>query len=102
MATKKRARAKEISFGDAVEEVEQILGRLEAEEIDIDDLSREVGRAVELIKLCRRKLEKTDGEVRDLVAELRAEGEERPPSGKPAGGDGAPDDGEADDENLPF
>jgi exodeoxyribonuclease VII small subunit len=53
--------------------VEEILARLEAEEIDIDDLSREVKRAAELIQLCRRKLEKTEREVGDLVAELQPE-----------------------------
>jgi exodeoxyribonuclease VII small subunit len=74
--TEKRGkRRKDPSFGEAVGEVEQILARLEGEQVDIDDLSREVKRAVELIKLCRRKLAKTDGEVRALVADLRAEAE---------------------------
>jgi exodeoxyribonuclease VII small subunit len=73
VAERKKARDREPSFREAVEEVEAILLRLEAEEVDIDDLSREVGRAVELIKLCRSKLEKTDGEVRRLVADLETE-----------------------------
>jgi exodeoxyribonuclease VII small subunit len=73
VADRKKARDREPSFREAVEEVEAILLRLEAEEVDIDDLSREVARAVELIKLCRGKLEKTDGEVRRLVADLEAE-----------------------------
>jgi exodeoxyribonuclease VII small subunit len=78
VAVKKRPPAKKVSFGDAVEEVEGILARLEAEEIDIDDLSREVKRAVELIKICREKLAKTDSEVRELVADLEAQaGENR-------------------------
>ncbi len=70
MAVKKHTPAKKVSFGEAVEEVEAILARLEAEEIDIDDLSREVKRAVELLKICREKLAKTDSEVRELVADL--------------------------------
>jgi exodeoxyribonuclease VII small subunit len=73
VAERKKAQGKDPSFRKAVEEVEAILLRLEAEEVDIDDLSREVGRAVELIKLCRSKLEKTDSEVRRLVADLEAE-----------------------------
>ncbi|MCK9996865.1 MAG: exodeoxyribonuclease VII small subunit [Candidatus Krumholzibacteria bacterium] len=72
----KRAPAKKLSFGEAVSEVEQILAGLEQDEIDIDRLSEEVKRAVELIQVCREKLEKTDTEVRDLVAELQQSGSE--------------------------
>lgn len=70
MVEKKRVPAKKLSFGEAVREVEEILAGLEADEVDIDQLGSEVGRAVELIQVCRQKLEKTDQEVRDLVAGL--------------------------------
>jgi exodeoxyribonuclease VII small subunit len=70
----KRTPAKKLSFGEAVGEVEQILAGLEQDEIDIDRLSEEVKRAVELIQVCREKLEKTDREVRDLVAGLQPPG----------------------------
>ncbi len=71
--------AKKLSFGDAVTEVEQILAGLEADEVDIDELGQQVKRAVELIRVCREKLEKTDAEVRDLVSGLS--GEESEPEG---------------------
>ncbi len=96
MAQRKKAASK-ISFGEAVGEVEQILARLEAEEIDIDDLSTEVRRAVELIGVCRAKLEKTDAEVRDLVADLQ---DEAPAGSAETAPEAVPDD--AADENLPF
>jgi exodeoxyribonuclease VII small subunit len=73
VAERKKTPASKISFGDAVAEVEGILDRLEGEDVDIDDLSREVKRAVELLKMCRDKLERTDGEVRELVAGLGPE-----------------------------
>ncbi len=65
--------AKKLSFSEAVAEVEEILAGLERENVDIDSLGDEVKRAVELIQVCREKLEKTDGEVRGLVAGLQAE-----------------------------
>ncbi len=71
MTEKKKTPAKKLSFGEAVGEVEQILERLEQEEIDIDDLGREVKRAVELIQVCREKLARTDREVRELVSDLQ-------------------------------
>ncbi len=70
----KRTPAKKLSFGEAVSEVEQILANLEQDEVDIDLLGEEVKRAVELIQVCRQKLEKTDGEVRELVAGLQHSG----------------------------
>jgi len=62
---------KKLSFGEAVTEVEEILANLESDEVDIDTLGGEVKRAVELIQICKDKLEKTDKEVRDLVADLQ-------------------------------
>ena len=73
MAETKRTPARKLSFGEAVAEVETILAGLESDEVDIDRLGDEVKRAVELIRVCREKLEKTDREVRDLVAGLQDE-----------------------------
>ena len=67
---KKKTPVKKLSFGEAVREVEEILEGLESETVDIDTLGEEVKRAVELIQVCRAKLEKTEGEVRNLVAGL--------------------------------
>ncbi len=73
MAASKKKPAKNLSFGDAVAEVEEILSGLENDNVDIDKLGSEVRRAVELIQLCRDKLEKTDSEVRQLVEGLQNE-----------------------------
>jgi exodeoxyribonuclease VII small subunit len=75
----KKTPAKKLSFGEAVSEVEQILAGLEEDEVDIDKLGEEVKRAVELIQVCREKLEKTDGEVRELVAGLQQTGSDEEP-----------------------
>lgn len=101
---KKRARAvkaaeAEPSFGQALDEVEGILARLEAEEIDIDDLAAEVRRAVQLIGVCRRKLAATETEVREYVDALQAEATDAPGPGDRAGPAGDGDDGGRD---LPF
>ncbi len=72
MAASKKKPAKNLSFGDAVAEVEEILSGLEDDNVDIDKLGEEVRRAVELIQVCRGKLEKTDAEVRQLVEGLQA------------------------------
>lgn len=71
MAASKKKPAKNLSFGDAVAEVEDILSGLEQDNVDIDKLGEEVRRAVELIQVCRGKLEKTDAEVKQLVEGLQ-------------------------------
>ncbi|HIS34581.1 MAG TPA: exodeoxyribonuclease VII small subunit [Candidatus Avirikenella pullistercoris] len=52
-----------MSYQEAVEEVNAILDRLNNEELDIDQLSKEVKRATELINLCKGKLRKAQEEV---------------------------------------
>ncbi len=58
------------SFTQAIQELEQILARIEKEEIDIDQLATELGRAAELIELCRGKLERAELEVAQIVERL--------------------------------
>jgi exodeoxyribonuclease VII small subunit len=73
-----------------VAEVEEILANMESDAVDIDTLGDEVKRAVELIQVCKEKLEKTDSEVRDLVSGLdRSE-------------TAAADKGSVSDEDVPF
>lgn len=73
MAETRKTAARKPSFAEAVAEVEEILAGLERDDVDIDRLGGEVRRAVELIRICREKLERTDREVRDLVAGLEAD-----------------------------
>lgn len=85
------AKKKDPSFGEAVGEVEAILTRLESDEIDVDELSGEVKRAVELVGLCRAKLQRTELEVKEFVARLEADAADVPPAAT-----------EADTGALPF
>jgi exodeoxyribonuclease VII small subunit len=61
---------KAIKYSEAVEELNNILQDLESENIDVDEVSAKVKRAVELIKVCREKIENTELEVRKIVKEF--------------------------------
>ena len=61
---------KEIRYKEAISELESILGGLESEAIDVDEVSLKVKRAVQLIKLCRERIGKTELEVRKIVKEF--------------------------------
>ena len=49
--------------------VEEILGRIQREEVTVDELAAEVGRATELIAACKAQLLKTEEEVNKLIGE---------------------------------
>lgn len=59
-----------LSFTDALEELEGILRRIESEEVDIDRLAAELQRAAVLLELCRGKIRKAEVEVTQIVQRL--------------------------------
>ncbi len=61
---------KELSYNEALGELEEILRSIEGGASDIDTLSAKVTRATELIKLCRTRLTKVEGEVKDILNSL--------------------------------
>jgi exodeoxyribonuclease VII small subunit len=61
---------KNLKYSQAIQELNSILKDLESEKIDVDDVSLKVKRAIELIKFCREKIEKTELEVRKVVKEF--------------------------------
>jgi len=61
---------KAIKYNEAVNELNTILEDLESERVDVDELTVRVKKAVELIKLCREKIEETELEVRKIVKEF--------------------------------
>lgn len=55
--------AKEISYSEAIVEIEAILSKINASDLDVDKLSEMVVRANELLELCKAKLTKAQKEV---------------------------------------
>jgi len=61
---------KKISYNEAITEIEEILQKIENEELDVDDLSDKVKRVSALIKICKEKLYKTEEEVEKILKEI--------------------------------
>jgi exodeoxyribonuclease VII small subunit len=61
---------KEFSFNNAVNEIEEILHKIENGDLDIDKLSVEVRHASELIKECQKKLRSTEEEINSIFKEM--------------------------------
>ena len=58
---------KEQKYEEAFAELQTIVRKMENDELDIDQMTEQLKRAQELIKLCRDKLMKTDEEIRNLL-----------------------------------
>jgi len=61
---------KTISYNEAMAEVEEILERIENEELDVDDLAEKVKRVAVLLRICKDKLLKTNEQVEEILKEM--------------------------------
>ena len=64
---------KDISYNEAVGEIEEILQQLENEELDIDNLSEKVKKVSSLLKLCKKKLHQTEDDVQKILDNMNEE-----------------------------
>lgn len=63
----------DIGYSDALAELASILGAIEEERVDIDELAVMVKRSAELIRLCRARIEAATVEVEAIVEDLEAD-----------------------------
>lgn len=60
---------KQPTFNEALSELQSIVQKMEADDVDIDALANHVKRAQELVTFCKDKLLATELEVQKLTAE---------------------------------
>lgn len=58
---------KETTYEAAIKQLEDIVSKMENDELDIDSLSHQLKTAQRLIKLCKDKLAKTDEEITKIL-----------------------------------
>ena len=66
----------DVKYTKAMQRLEEIVAKIEGEAIDVDELSESVKEAVELIRLCKKKIEKAEVEVKKVVDGFESEGKE--------------------------
>ena len=69
----KTKKAEELSYGQAAERLEEILGKIEEGEVDIDELSGLVEEAAKLVSLCRGKIHAAEVQVKTITEQLERE-----------------------------
>lgn len=61
-------RVKEITYSEAMAQIERTLERFKNEELSVDELAQEVKQATELISLCRAKLYGAEQEIKSVLS----------------------------------
>lgn len=62
---------KEMTYREAIAQLDTIIRSMQSDDVDIDKLSAMTRRAGELIAECRARLVATDEELRTILAELQ-------------------------------
>jgi exodeoxyribonuclease VII small subunit len=61
-----------LGYAEAMAELEDILGELERDDLDVDLLADHVKRASELIALCRTRIARAQSDVDRIVVDLES------------------------------
>ena len=61
---------KNITYKEAITEVEDIIAEIKNEEPDIDELANKVKRVSELLNICKNKLNKAEKNVNDILEDI--------------------------------
>lgn len=59
-----------LTYQKAYEELMEITREIESEEVSVDDLSKKVKRAAELLEICNAKLNSTEEEVQKIIDKI--------------------------------
>ena len=72
----KKSDVDELNYRNAIERLDEIISMIENDDIDVDELSLQVKEAVNLVKMCKAKIDKAEMEVKQVVDEFAKESKE--------------------------
>jgi len=64
------SKSRQLTYSQALKELESIISEIESEEVNVDTLTEKVKRATYLITFCKGRLKSTDEEVRKVLSGL--------------------------------
>lgn len=68
-----------LTYGQAMDELDELLAELEGADVDVDRVAQQVARGVELVRFCRARLDVVASEVDEVMADLVSpDGDRRP------------------------
>jgi|OpeIllAssembly_1097287.scaffolds.fasta_scaffold134729_2 exodeoxyribonuclease VII small subunit len=63
----------EISYQDAVREIEETIRKIESGELNVDQLTDKVKRVSALLEICRKKLKTAEEEIVKIIEGMKEE-----------------------------
>ncbi len=66
----------EAKYREAIEQLDEIIAEIENDGIDVDELALRVKEAVNLIRVCKAKIDKAELEVKQVVEDFAKENKE--------------------------
>lgn len=60
-----------MNYSAAIEELETIVQEIESAQVSVDELSKKIKRASELISICRKALTSTEQEIQGILSDLK-------------------------------
>ena len=70
MSATKKSGEPAVGYAEALAELDEILGRLDRPDVDVDELATEVARAATLITFCRERISHARLQIETVVAQL--------------------------------
>ena len=64
------AKSRDLTYSQALNELEKIVADIESEEVDVDLLAEKIKRASFLITFCKGKLRTAEDEVKKVLSEM--------------------------------
>ena len=74
---------KELTYSQALKELEKIVREIESEEVDIDILAEKIKRASQILTFCKGKLRTAEDEVKKALTEIGDDEETAAEEGDP-------------------
>jgi len=62
--------SEDLTYSQALEELRAIHGRLRADDVDVDNLIRDVERASELLDFCQRRITAVGEQLEEVLTEF--------------------------------
>lgn len=63
----------DLKYSESLKKIEDLIVRIENDEIDVDELAAKVKDAAKLIRTCKDKIDKAEIEVKKVVDDLSSE-----------------------------
>ena len=67
--------SKDPTYNEAIDEIEEILQKIESGELDVDELTDKVKRVAYLLETCKKKLKTTESEIQKVINGLEKDEE---------------------------